>query len=1754
MGPQKKRKESTKNAERQQAQMQRLQQEGQQVAAQVQDPQQQKKPGFFRRVWNWVKGAFSRLFSKKKNTETQSGGDAADTFAQTQAEAPVPDAASGTLTPEQTAPDVAAAETTQETAETATPEAVTETTETTSEAAPKAATAAESPKTAPAKAPAIEEGGNLTLGSMTFTIQAGETEGSYKSMAGTAQVLGQQVNWTSQKGVDITKGPKGTIANGAIHLSDDRLDFDNVLVSGKNEGVTFLAGEESSFLFHAGETDLSFTPEGGLGDLSTLSGKQVKVENRTISLMGEVPAFADGTITLPGQSDFELENTQQTLNKNQVPLPEYLSAAGIDLSLQKQESGVVMALDFHKMAVHMGKFNFLSVDTPGETEAQAIIDASGNAALSLPSEARYRLRLFNGLVSKDVSDLFGNLTLHLGAESALSAIEFHPMEFSVGGFQFQDFNLRYDFGQGFSAKIGALSGMEGRLTASNTEAKVLKSGFDIPQLTLQYQDPEGLALQQATFNVQGFHIGADGVMFQQAQASLQSGDTMAQNAMTVLSGTVTLQKQPDLLQMDINATGQFEHYGDTLDFTGKAFSFSMHYAKHTAAAATEGAAPAQGAAQQESGGENQLSDFSIEINGDIQAVVKLDNIPVADVTFSRGISIRNNTFFLGSMEAFLDLDSLNSFFSGMGTVKAEQVSINSTGLNVQNFLIFCQGPALFGKSLGESFLLRKDPATGYQAEISLSDDLKFSLAGMEIALNEATVVVSLNANGFVPGLKSSILEIGAGDSTITAEIENMQFGQPIEIETLSLENEHLTKAAKDVLHVDDLQLEVHGLTIGPAFDSVTFQEIGATIQKDIPLFDSSLKLTEISFSVVAPNLSAFEGVKVGGALKYEGNGIIKEVSGKATLGMLKEKGYAPSFEGLSDLKLAIRGYGTAEISSVEPEETGQGFILKDVSISRNDADSETVDIDGGGEDDSVVSFLQKLITIMPRVEFLATEIRYGARGFELNPKNVMVKSVQSNVPITDDLLLLFNYERNKKVGAALRGSYYLPENRKSDKTAKKRIFEPPLFAYPILPMLTVNVNAFLDAGLDFAGEAGVEFSSGSFLGKMGASCGVSVGAGVGAYVVIGVPGLNVSLGLEGSLGLDATGKIDGAIGALYDSSKPTLAQALSMDREQTHFMYDFTAALNFDVAVKAGAKVPSVFDSSTKSLKKSWNLFHYNLGNAAISGKIFYLNDELQIETNSQINFNKPGAFHFDEEVQKLEALTTSINQMEADNEEVCRILDENEDALGLGEVRDTLRLKQSIVILEMLEGTMKDSAANYKKVQETLERLRKILPKMLEMAHRGELIREDTKQIAEIAGISVNENGDPDKNWYIFLQEQDQKRKDPKYIRQLAMMDPLALFNTFKAYKGYNDKSWKAEYAMALSLSQKMRDMELSANGNQEASPTQSETDKKNSKLLSQHLGTINSLIGDRFQKVKKSNKSLLGLSAELDVLEQNKKDLQDQDILTLERMDALSQASTEKEKKEASKLERDHKTIVEKLVKLSKEAEKKRIEVEAARANSLDTANDARKNTDFAVMNNAFASAEERMGWEKTEYGQQYDRIAAGRTQETREAFLEENQKFVSSLLDKLIGTHLANLMNPITTVAQAASTKQAEQVKKRSAQVAQGEIVEERIQSAFFDKLQGKTGEEWRQLHDDYFQRGIEFEAQHKKALSLYGRLIASPFKNQDDEDRSKVSEQNKLLQEACTALGEGLSAAGIKSIEKSEVESLNAKVAAIASVMS
>lgn len=1724
--------------------------------APVQNPQvasqdePQKKPGFFRRVWNWVKGLFSRMFSSKKNTETKSGGDAMETLASTQVQAPAPDPILNTLPPEQT-PAVEGPQEKPSEGETL--------------------PAADLDETPSAQAPQPQAGGNLTLGGVTLTLQAGESEDSFVSMAGSARILGRQVNWTSGEGVRLLRGKEGSFsANGSIHLQDDQLDFDQVLLIADQQTQSFQAGEHSKFVYHGGELDLSFVPEGKLKDLSLLTGREIRVKNRTLSDAsgaGIEPFFQEGTITISAQEGFQLEGVRRSLESEKL-LPPWLQSEEAQLVLTKQGETAALSVQLHQMSLHMGNFKFLSVDTPGTVEAEASVDAAGNIVLPLSGQM-YFLRLFNGLVDKNVTDLFGNLTLTLNGTEKPAAIQFHPLEFSVGGFQFHQMQLTYEFQQGFSASLESLSALEGKLTGNTIQMAVREHQFEVASMTLTYDDPLSMAVKHVDFAVNQFRMGGEGVFFEEATASLRQGDPLAVPAMTVVNGTVSLRKQPNEIQMNLNASSQFDYNGDSLDLKGNPMNVNLTYVRKVSQAPMAGT---EGGGQPAQTDQQQMGGFEGTVSGQIHGKVTVGDTKVADVKFTDQITIGSNGLFLGNADAFLDVRSLSDQFSGIGTVKVKNLSVGAAGITADTFLIYFSEPKVFGQAIGDSLLLKKSAQGSYEAKLGLEKDLSVGIGDSgSLSLKKPTFTVSIQQTGIHPGLEDTTLELKIGDSIVTSKVDTFQLGGEMRLASVTFRNQTLADMVKNALGIENLGLKVYDLVIPPDFSGFTVGAIGAEIGNKISIFGSPVMLEGLEVAVVAPNLAAVEGIKVGGTIKYENdNSLISKIGGKLTLGFLKENQYAPSFEGFEDLQAEVQGYGSAQIGSIEKRPGAEGsFLLKNVSITKSDRSGS---VGNAGDDDST-SILKKMIAKAPTVDLLITEIGYGPNGFELNPQNVLVKSVQHELKINDNLKLVLDYQmENRQVGAKLEGAYYLPERRKEDKTAKKSLVNFKAFVYPIFPMVTLNISPFLRAGIGFEGFVGGAFATGAFTGSFGAQCDASLEAGVGADVEIGVPGLYGKLGVEGSVSLNVTGNANGTMRVLYDSAQASLLDAFSLDRENTKLAYGLSAGLDFDVYLKAGVVVPSVFDASSHSLMKSWNLFHYNLGTASIQGQVFYIQDQLQFINDVQIYFNKPGAISFDQAIEHLEQLTTSVQEMEEKNQEVCRILNENAGTWGLGQVRNTMRLKQSIVILEMLQGTMKESADRYVEVHEQLAKIHQQLPKILEKAHRAELVHQDTLEVARIAGIQVDEQGEPTVDWQTFLEQQKQKLNDEEYLGQLAQKDPLAVFNTFKAYKYHGTASWSDEYKIAKELSERMRAMDLQAQQDTttDASNSTGAINKPMDKLLRDSLKNTNSLLNEHMKDLDKVHQAQLKIHEEINSKSEERTKLQESYQQLLSREDQLSGATSAQDKKELSRILKEQEAVGKKMLRLTEEIGQKRrkqldldqkmaglsIE-EGDKKKAVDTASNEHIRDDkeivvhMAVIDRAFTDAATDMELMQTGRSREYERITAPRRDEVRTQFQQEKKAFVQALLSKMV-TEAEKAQGP----QDPAGTRKPDlaqdlQVKNRAAQVAQGGIIEERIKKAYQNAAQGRREGEWLDLQKQYYERSLAFQKQHQQAVGLYGRLISNSFGNADDQDISKVNTQNALLQETCTALNTTLSPEKIQehAMDQKQMKDLNREIAAL-----
>ena len=1664
-------------------------------------PQQQQSPGFFRRLWNRISGAFARMFSRQPNTATQNGGDAVQSLAETQVQAPAPDSLQDTLTPEQTSP--------QE------PDSTAPTQETQS-AQPETAPSEGSPETT-AQAPQAQEN-TLTLGNLTFTLEATEREGVFRSMAGTAQVLGKKVDWTSEEGVEIEKDGESGTAHGTITLTGESLTFRDVFLYAANSQAAYEAKEGSQFSYHAGSLDLDFTPQGDLGDLSQITGREVVVKNRALAGKGEQTEFPQAELTVTGPDQYTITPQEIPVDTKDLNLPDYLQVSQSSMALRQEENQLVLGVDLKELSLHLGKFRFLSVDTVQGADVKGTVEENGAIAVPLPKEISYTFRLFNGLYTKDVSDAFQNTVLHFGQQAQLRQFEFQPISLELGGFHLENLLISYGKEKGdFSAKLEKLSGLEGKLTASDLELNKDETGFFLPSFQLSYNDPASTLMKKADFQISNFKIQEKTVLFDQAKADVQIGEAMAKKGVTSLALTAFLHKDERELSLLLSGRGQVSKTATNFAVNGENLDFVFQYNKD--------ALPEPG--------RSKLGSFLGSVNGKITLTVQQNSATIVDAVVENGISLTEQGFTLGNVTAFLNLNNLGNAFSAQGSLRVGGLTISEQGIHTQNLSIYLKDPMVYSKSLGEELEIQYDPTTGFSGQVALGKDLTFAIGEVGIAIKEPTVFLGMGGTGmpFRPGVKDTKLEITAGSNIISGEIKELVLGQPIQLDSLGLENARLAELVKSVTGADHFTLQAKGITIGAQLDSITVEEFGASVTTDINLLgsDGGLKLTGIGVSVVAPNLASFDGIKLEGTLNYTGNSIVESAEGSLTLAFLKEKNFVPSIEEVSDVKFGIKGYGEASISSIQRDETGT-LVMEQVSIFKNSGKEDTgEDTESSGTEEE--SLIQKIVALAPNVQFLAEKITYDIAGFHLDPNDIKVKQISTEVKINDYLKLALAYGDEQGLSAALQATFAVPSARKKDSTAKQRLFAPK-FQYPVFPLLTLEAGAYLDAGLMASAQMKTAFKTGLFTGALSAKANAGVAAGLMANVKLGVPGFNGKLGAEGGVDLEATGDLAGNLQVTYDKTPPRLVDRFGINRENTNLNYNFNATLGFDVRLIVGGEVPPIFDANTRTLHKSWNLFHYNLGNAALHGKILYVDGSYELQNQGELNFNVPGAFHFDEETEKLELLTTSVSEMQASNQEICDLLDRYQGTLGLGNVRDTLRLKQIQVISEKLNGTMKTAAENSRLAFLAVNKLREQLSKILEQAHRGEQISADTLQAAEIAGISMKEDGTAAmKTFAEFVEEQKQKQNDEDYLARLALLDPLAVYNTFKAYKRYvgllessSKYSWDDLYQRAKTLSDEMRQQELEQNAaaagetisSAEPSRAQKRAQGRTRTLFTDNLNNINKLVLSNFKEVQNAYSALEKETEKLDQLKAEENTLKEQ-------MGSAAQ-------KEKAKLEKRLAANTQNQKKQEEAVKKARQQVDTASAKSKSKA-------DSSVINNAFNSVISVVSGEREKGETQYNIVTASRTQEFREGFQENNKAFVKDLIQKLIQSN--------DNAEKAGGADQRKQVNRRVAQVTQGKFVEQRLDKEFNQLRQNHSAADWQQIYSDYTQKILDFEKQHQQAYNLHDRLASAKFSDQDDGNLNRVSQQNALLQEACAALNSTISDAEIqdRAVTDQDVAELN-----------
>ena len=665
--------------------------------------------------------------------------------------------------------------------------------------------------------------------------------------------------------------------------------------------------------------------------------------------------------------------------------------------------------------------------------------------------------------------------------------------------------------------------------------------------------------------------------------------------------------------------------------------------------------------------------------------------------------------------------------------------------------------------------------------------------------------------------------------------------------------------------------------------------------------------------------------------------------------------------------------------------------------------------------------------------------------------------------------------------------------------------------------------------MEFNGEAGAKLESGEFQGSLAADFSAALAAGLSCGLKVAVPGFaEAGLSVEGSAKVMPTGRINGGIGVLFNKDAVNQKDMFRLEKEKqkTHFDFEAKASLGFDVNLRAeaGLKVPAIFLPANKTLMKSWNLFHYDVGRVGLQGKVFYDNDKLSFDHSEDVVFNRPGAFNFQSAMVKLEELSTSVTEIDADNEAICRQLETYADAWGLGEVRDTLRLKQSLVLLEMIQGNM-DKATSYTQAYDMMKKFRASgTDKMKDADSALNLFySRDFYKAMEIFGLppeSADKGTAGSSSYAAETLEPNDEQKE-----QLARLDPVALFYFFAG--GRKSKNWD-ERKNRDALKNRAKDLSREQRKRLPAFAAQTaDTGEKNQKkekrssgqsqlnqvddLMRRHLSEIQKKVDVQLKLHVKASKRLVEKSTELDNKELQQQKLNQQDMELVKQIDALQRSTYEEDGKKLEELYQQREKLWKEIAALSnermelrKEVEKAREEVQRAitKGEAVSLKNGGKQlSSEFSAQRNAISSAQANLEYQQELDQQLYDRVQRG--------YQRNDNYYLETTVDSATKEKVTVLETNRNYIDELVTWRRNNPALKRvsNEHIAKGRELEKTL--------------EGQQTSVDTVK---SIDTAYQTTLKLYENLIRQTFRNEDYTSPDKVQKQNQMLSIGCDVIKE------------------------------
>ena len=774
---------------------------------------------------------------------------------------------------------------------------------------------------------------------------------------------------------------------------------------------------------------------------------------------------------------------------------------------------------------------------------------------------------------------------------------------------------------------------------------------------------------------------------------------------------------------------------------------------------------------------------------------EIANAEIGDIGYEDGV------FSVGAFSVETDLSRFGiAALGGSGNIsvkdlkfqKGKAPTVGTMGLNIK-------GMSYNGKTLMDDVSVNiilndedkgseggagEEKATADEAVLALADGDEGTLSGVDISvyLTDSFKGVKINANSF---------SITPGDFEFNFNSFKGEFsknGCTMELKQATVKSDLTKSRIAELIGIENIQFSVRDASITD--NKFKVGQISAEVASNIEV--GGFRITGAKAVVNFNDAMGFEDIEIGGGLGYK-----DYISGSASIRINKEGEF--SFGGAGNINIS---YGCFS-GSLESIEKNDDIVTFNKLTLEKKTEGEP-----GFEGDRSNSFVAKFLRSVPDISVTLNKLTF-INGELQKPSmdDVSINRFEKDFTLGKDKAVTAKiaYSGGDKgkftIGAG--GSF----------SVNKENIEIIGITIPIIPLISakfsLGFSAILGANINFEASAERNDEKLDLGAKMDAGAKGKFGFYGAALISAGAFIASLECGVKIGLDLGFDGKLNGSFALIYDPQVRSLFDSFSIDKEATALSYIFTSDLNFVVEAMAGAKFGLPIISNQKKLTHSWNLLNYKLAAVNLSGAITYDKEKgkYQLDAKTSIT-DSPKFFYSPERTQHdIENFDKSISGLQKSLGDINAVLDEARGGIdpkkgSLGSIEGDLGGNVQTAkdaVMPMIKDVLDKSNENARKDHDNMEMLRRTIErsaqKMVENesnVERLERVVEDSRAALDIIGFKADDGEDGGMTIEKYRQFiADLNNIDDERIKRLAMLEPAAVLNMFKAFKLIGARSW---------------------------------------------------------------------------------------------------------------------------------------------------------------------------------------------------------------------------------------------------------------------------------------------------------------------------------------------------------------------------